>query len=298
MVGSECHQIVSDTITAHREHAMRAGDFADMLRDKAAKSRPDLQPQIVDRFKAGAWTIATAICCADNGEPRSPEDIMRYDGGEGEHSGQLAYDVPLGDTIYRLTGEIDLLVNISDREVDLSDYKSGYRWWTGTDVRESFQLGAFYPNLVFRNYPEVERINVRVIMPAYADITAAVTITHKDRYAIDQRLSSALATYDKHRRAKRAEDVPCNPLPSRCDLCRYAIKCPMCARSTMGLSESPERLIQELSILSAAVKARETRLDGIVRQTGQDIEFGKLRYGTGKPKAKRAATCDLYEVGK
>jgi hypothetical protein len=252
---------------------------------------------VIQRFKSGAWTIAQLICQQDNGEPRHPDDIKRYDGGEGDMGGQLAYDEVLGDTTYRLTGEMDLLLaTVSPSELELSDWKSGWTWWTASDVADSFQLGCFYPALIFRNYPTCERLRVRVVMPSYAEITSPIVIDRKQVYGINGRIQTALRIFHEHRNAATPDAVPCHPSNERCGLCNCRQMCRLVKRTVTGLAETLEGRLEQLAATQAAADMLTESLTAHVRKSGQEIEFGNLRFGTERPKKKKAATCELYDA--
>jgi hypothetical protein len=266
MVGSECHDIISDVITQHIASPMRTSMFADVMKESAANSRPDLQPQIVDVFRAGSWLIAETITQQANGEPRSPDEIQRYDGGEGERSGQLAADVPMDGVIYRLTGELDLLLaTASPVELEIDDWKSGFRHWTATDVRDSFQF-QFYASLVFRNYPTCEAVSVKIIMPRKCEATSPVRFVLKDLYAINARITTALSTYAKYRHAINPAEIPCYPSPERCDWCACKAFCPAVKRTVTGLAETPEGMLRDLVATRAAADMMETKLAKVGEQ--------------------------------
>jgi hypothetical protein len=84
-----------------------------------------------------------------------------------DRSGQLAADlIPADDDrgAVRLTSELDLLMaTASEEELDWCDWKSGWKWWTATDVRDAFQF-QMHAWLIFHRFPTVSRINCRVFM--------------------------------------------------------------------------------------------------------------------------------------
>jgi hypothetical protein len=96
-----------------------------LIQTRAVNSRPDLQPAVVDALRK-TYPIVELLCRQDNGQERAIEDLLRYDGGDGAASGQLASDLILRppsdaeEATVRLTAEMDLLMATgSVEELDL-----------------------------------------------------------------------------------------------------------------------------------------------------------------------------------
>lgn len=297
--GQQCHDAIAqqiEAVTLAEDHIVRPGEFADnLIQAGKACPRVDVQPRVARVLQTSAWTVARIVC------ERSASDILRFDGGKGFYSGQLAFDVyPRTEDrgARRVTGEVDLLLATPSREeLDLYDWKSGYKRWTATDVSQSFQFQT-YALLVFENYPEVLRVNVRVVMLADNDVTPVYTFERKyiDQYR--QRVRAAVDLYDLHHGSDPA-DVPAWPTPSSCSICDAVRHCRVASDQSVDVASDPVESIQRLIALEAATERIRKYLTAKVREGGKDIiaTIGgeQVAYGTNKPKASRAATCDLYE---
>jgi hypothetical protein len=295
--GSEGHDVISHAMTA-RIAGCSYGEMIEYLRIKAGESRPDVQPEVCTALAIGARTIAGRICYQEDGEERHPDDIRRYDGGHGERRGQLAMDFQHGEMTYRLTGELDLLMStIAPTVLDLDDWKMGRKWWTPTDVAASFQF-QFYAELVFRNYPDAQQVNVRVHMPAMASSTEPVEFRQKDRARIRARIATALATYHEYASKPSIEAIPAYPLPEKCAWCPLCVpgKCPMVRRDAREVPPTPEGMLEALIATEAAATRMRGLLTQHVRDTGLEVQFGQMRFGPNKPAAKRAKAMDMYEA--
>jgi hypothetical protein len=95
--GTACHAIIAAAIKARHKDGAQHFDIRQLMTELAAKSRPDLQPDVLSALTGSAiWKIADIICRRrDNGAERHADDAIRYQGGEGEHSGQLAADLTI-----------------------------------------------------------------------------------------------------------------------------------------------------------------------------------------------------------
>jgi PD-(D/E)XK nuclease superfamily protein len=165
-----------------------------MIEHMAATSRPDVQPQVVQALRR-TFPIIEHLTTHPNNLPRASEDLMRYDGGEGQHAGQLAADIlpALDDGSrgpVRGTGELDLLLaTVSPEELEMVDFKSGWREWNAGEVAESFQF-QMYAWLVLQNYPAVQRVRVRVYITRAGEFTGAVEFTRRqDHVEVSRRRS-------------------------------------------------------------------------------------------------------------
>lgn len=303
-VGTEVHNIISEAIRSRCENGTRMNDLRDLIETKAAQSRPDVQPLVIEACRR-TYSIAELICRHQStGEERDPSDILRFDGGLGKQSGQLATDIlPATDERgpIRLTGELDLLMaTASAKELDLIDWKSGWKWYTATDTKASFQFQS-YAYLVLANYPTVDRVNVTVFMPRYGESTSPVTFERKDMFSIGERIKSAIAIHQEYRDTPM-DEVPAWPEPSKCLICSAVLSCPKASSPEASINIDPEAAIKHLVVLYAAAKKIETSLSVIVRQGIEDVRpagdlvYGNMAYGTEKPKQKRATPCSLYTL--
>lgn len=298
-VGSAVHDELSAAVAMRRYNACDPRELREWIEEGALKSRPDLQPEVVAALRR-AYPIVDLICRHPSGSPRSFEDILRFDGGDDEAAGQLAADIlPADDTrgAVRLTAELDLLMaGASVEELELVDWKSGWRHWTASDVKDSFQFQQ-YAWLVFRCYPAVQRVRVRVYMTRDGLATSAVEFTRdRDFWQINARLLSAATIYLEHHKAEDPETVPAWPLPDRCSLCPAAQRCRVAHEPERELAVDPVAYLQQYVVLQAATDRMRAAMISVVRKQGRDIVGDGVAFGTGKPKAARAAACDLYEA--
>lgn len=303
--GNECHDILAAAVDVRHRHAVPARDLREYIDERAVKSRPDVQPEVVKALRK-SYPVVHLLCHHDNGEERNPDDILRYDGGEGDRRGQLGGDIlPAPEDgsrgPVRLTCEVDLLLaTASPEELDLWDWKSGWRYWTAGEVKESFQF-QFYAWLVFHTYPEVRRVWVRVFMTREGAATSVVEFSRgRDLYQIHQRLLSAANLYLKFRDAGGPEDVDAWPAPDKCSICPAATRCLMAHLPERDLAADPEGYLRQYVATQAAADRMAARMAVKVRAEGRDMVFrdpakGAVAFGMEKPKEVRKPACVVYE---
>jgi hypothetical protein len=300
-VGNEVHAILAKAVAARHTEGWPASQLRQYIEEQAMASRPDLQPAVLAALRK-TYSLVALFCFQANGPERSAEDILRYDGGQGRHAGQLAWDIiPAADDgsrgPVRITCELDLLMaGVSIEELEAIDFKSGWKWYTAGDVESSFQF-QFYAALIFWNYPTVNRVRFRVWMTRDGVATSPVEFTRENLYAIGERLRSAVAIYLKYRDADAADDVPAWPAPTRCSICPAATQCIVAHSPERDVAANPARAVQQLVVFEAAAERLRETLSAVVRQTGRDIvcEDGTA-FGTGKPVQPRAKPCAVYET--
>lgn len=296
-VGNEVHAILSQVVKARHLDAVRPAELYELVKELAFKSRPDVQPQVIEATRR-AFPIVNLLCYHGEGE-RAPDDILRYDGGAGQHAGQLASDLAVGEQAVRLTAELDLLIaGASVEEVELTDWKSGWKHWTATAVRDSFQF-QFYALLVFLNYPGVNRVNVSIVMTRDGERTSPVTFDRaRHLYAIRARVISAARLFLQYHAARGPEDVDAWPSPAKCSTCDAATVCLRANLQTRELAADPEGYLRDYAAGVARVDQMKAALTTAVRVRGRDLNFGDVAFGIEKPVARRAPACDLYEPRK
>lgn len=295
--GNEVHKILAAAVKARHMDAARPNELREMIDAAAAQSRSDVQPEVVTALRK-CWPIVQLICThEDNGEIRSPDDLIRYDGGDGAHAGQIAADLEIDGVKVRLTCEVDLLLATrSAKAVDLYDWKAGRTHWTATDVFGSFQF-QFYSYITLVNYPTVDTVSVSVFMPREGSATDPIDFKRRDMFAWENRIKSAVRLLLKWQSASGPTHVPAWPAPEKCSICPAAAKCPLAHQPAAEVAIDPEAALKQLVALDAAADALRRQLTGVVRKLGRDLVFGDLAFGTEKPreKAKRAETCSVYE---
>jgi hypothetical protein len=127
VVGDEVHKILAEACRMRQEESTQLRDLVDYMDTAAQVSRPDVQPLVISSLKRAAWPVARLLCQHGNGSDRHPDDLIAYDGGREDRSGQLAADlIPADDErgAVRLTSELDLLLaTASEEELDWCDWK-------------------------------------------------------------------------------------------------------------------------------------------------------------------------------
>lgn len=300
-VGSAVHEIFASAVKSRSEDGATANILKEQITLGAERSRPDIQPRVIASVRRSAWMVANLICHHGNGADRAPEDLIRYDGGIGSHSGQIAADLyPDGadKPAIRLTCELDLLTaGESIEELDLWDWKAGRTWWTAGDVEDSFQFN-FYAYLTMRNYPRVNRVNVRIVMSMEAKATSVVTFERQDMPAIEARILSAVRVWQQHSAVADPATVPAWPMPSKCDICPACLSCPLASMPAAEIGGDLEGSIGRLAVLNAATARVEGHLKANVKKSGGDLVYGKLAFGADWPrKTTTAGAMKVYQVG-
>lgn len=298
-VGNEVHGIIARAVAARHEEGWPASQLREYIEEQAIGCRPDLQPAVVAALRK-TYPLVALFCHQPYGRERSSEDILRYDGGKGAHAGQLAWDIiPAAEDgsrgPIRLTGELDLLMaGASIEEVEAVDWKSGWKWYTAGEVLDSFQF-QFYAALIFFNYPSVNRVIFRVWMTREGVSTSPVEFTRDKLYWISGRIKAAVKIYLENRDADGPEDVPAWPAPDRCALCPAATRCVVAHSPERDFAADPEGYLRQLVVFETAADKMRKTLSSVVRDTGKDLIFGDLAFGTGKPTKPRAKECAVYE---
>lgn len=298
-VGNAVHDVIAAAVTARHMEAARPNELREIINVGAAASRPDIQPQVVAAVRR-CWPLIELVCFHETGE-RSPDDLIRYDSGKGEHSGQLAWDIlpALEDGsrgAVRLTAELDLLMAspASAEELILVDFKSGWTHWTASDVKESFQFQA-YSWLVMCNYPECKRVRVSIFMTRDGAATAEVEFTRQDFWAIQQRLVHAALDYAKYHAIPDVAEIPAWPAPEKCGVCPAATVCKLAHSPVKNLATDPESYLRQYLVIATAENQMKRALTDAVKKRGRDFTFSDVAFGIEKPKAApRQPACDLY----
>lgn len=290
--GSAVHEAFSRVTTAYVESRGQMGvsDLKDELLSEACRARPDIQPDVVNAIRACAWPWAKFLNSIHH------DNVLRWDGGDGERSGQLAHD--FAEFRLRPTTELDLLfVSKSTDLLEVIDYKSGFKRWTHDDVSDSFQF-AMQAWLCLHNYPEVQAVRVRVWNTRINTLTYAVTYQRADLYPLDWRIRSACLAYHTHR-GRKPEDSETWPTVAKCQMCGAAALCPAASREIQEGALDAAGLVDEIVARRANLAAMEKIAAGIVKSTGRDIvtPAGNC-FGTGRPKRKVSPKYEPYSIAK
>lgn len=291
--GIEAHQVLSQVVAYFDEtwQDATAGDLKEQIMREAFMSRPDVQADVVDALKYSAWAIADYLAKLPAGA------LMRFDGGKGSKSGQLAHDIHS----VRITSECDLLHATAAKEVvQLIDWKSGHKHWTEADVRDAFQF-QMLTYLIWENYPDVQCVRVSIWNTRSNSKTYSVEFTRDKHYEqISGRVRRAASIYvANHEEAIEYADAW--PMAGKCEQCDFAADC--AAIQGVANNESlvqlltPKELLAELHIIDKARDQIAAALAAHVQKAGSDVidEETGLCFGIGKPKQTRKPTMELYE---
>lgn len=295
-VGSEVHGIISAAVAERQENGAQPRELRDLMSTASYDSRPDIQPRVAHVVKIASWSIVQLICFKDSNNERHPDDLLCYDGGKDDRTGQIAEDLEVDGTAYRLTCELDaLMATDSPEELDYLDWKSGWTHWTASDVRVSFQF-QFYAWVMLNRYPKVNRVRIRVFMCGESSSTGVVEFDRKDMYLWQRRIMSALRLRASYKAAESAGDVEAWPQPDRCATCPVAVRCAEAARDDVEVAVDPENYLGRYIAMDAATSKMKAILTVYTRKLGHDLEAGGNAFGCNRPKAARAAPMDAYAL--
>ena len=284
--GQEAHKVFGAGMLARWEGATM-NEIIQIMRDEMNRSRPDVQPDVIDACKRYLYKFAENLFFTPAGYDRDPDDIVCFDGGTGQQSGQLACVMNEKEG---LTCEVDLLMRgETEGEMELHDWKSGRMHWTSGDVKQSFQFGTFYPYLVFRNYKHINRIHVVIHMPRKYEQTSPVTFHRDDMNAMNERLIRGLEIAN-------GDCKEIWPMNDKCKLCDVLKHCSM--SQTIKVKESGEDMLKSLIIYEAYTKEIKKELKSIVDSSGEisiiNPSGETISYGSQKPKVAPKRIMSLY----
>lgn len=328
--GNEVHDAIGQAVGEYALAGAKVTDLVEVMEAAALMSRPDVQPDAIDGLKRSIWNIAKYVC------DRHPLDILRYDGGptafddprSGEvidRSGQLSWDImPATKTrgAVRLTSEVDLLAaGAAVDELAETDWKSGRTQWSATDVANSFQF-RMHAWLVFRNYPDAQRLFTRVWMTRMGQATGWVLFDRsvmaefegqalaavQERESVCRAVAAAMGDSDAGGGSKAAIERPATreqfvasvmrhggeawPGVDKCGLCPAWWCCPACVRPVADMQADPSRYAADTSAMEQAVAERKKLLRSYVDEHG-DID-GRVCFGLGAPRSPRKPSAAQY----
>ena len=266
-IGDQVHDAIGKAIGEYIELKghMSRGELSESIKDHLQGSRPDLQTQSIQACNWAAFKIAGTIASI------SHENILRYDGGEEFQSGQLSLDMEIGDTTYRVTSELDLLLSgISPDLVEEHDWKSGWKVWTEDDVYTSlqFQLHAL---LLLETYPEIEAADIRVWNLRKMTPTARVRFKREMAGQIRARVRAALGEYHLWRGGIHRDQVPVWPNVEKCRICDAVAHCPAASRWTQEVRADPAGYLKAYVAQVEKVTKMRKELEEYRDATGEEI---------------------------
>ncbi len=254
-------------------------------------ARPDVQPDAIAGAKASVWAWSRYVGSLN------PVNILRFDGGEGGRSGQLAIDMPgLG---VRVTSEIDLLHAGPSKELlHEVDYKAGHAIWTARDVAESFQFQC-HAWLVLENYPldaegnGPKALEVKVWNLRSNKITWSVEFPRSRIHEYKARVASAAMQLWQHRNTP-AILTPTWPSIEKCELCDAAALCPVSGQALVELATDPAAFVRSMIAVEAKAAAMVKLAKAHVKTHGTiQTEDGDC-FGV-KPASGRAPLMGLFK---
>lgn len=259
-------------------------DLLSTIEFHLANSRPDIQPDVLQGGRASMWAWVNFI------KDIHPDNILAYDGGEKQQrGGQLAWDMP--DLGVRVTSEIDLLIaGDSIETVDEIDYKSGWKEWTATEVKYSFQF-QMHAALILRAFPNIAAVNTSIWNTRSNNKTYKVAFARKHLNDFESRIRQAVISW-----RSSLEHPPAWPAYDKCAMCPAAMLCPEVTAEIRDVAADPKKALLQLVALDAAHTKLSKLLGARVKELGHDIVSGDAAYGLQKPKASRKPTAALYAV--
>ncbi|TXH51488.1 MAG: hypothetical protein E6Q97_18320 [Desulfurellales bacterium] len=280
-IGQEAHDAISRTISDYIEatdggEIWRAGEVHERLVQHVQNSRPDVQPEACEALKAAAYAIARTIAATD------PDNILKFDGGDGDRSGMVAWEPFEGFTV---ATELDLCRATESKQVlDIDDWKSGWGHWTTSDVARSFQFTT-QAVCAFHVFHEVQEINVRVWNLRHGYPLQPVQFYRRRLEQYQARVRAAVDVWTRYDSCDLA-DVPCWPTVEKCRICDCAARCPAASHD---FGADPRDWLRGLIAANAKAEALTEALKGAVAANGgrpivtPDGDcFGK--YGAEKPR--------------
>lgn len=284
--GNEAHDVIAGGVAEYAAHGIPPREF---IQAGSLMTRPDVQPDVIEALKRAAWWIDNYLTSMH------PNDLILYQGGQGERSGQLAREIlpATGDRGPIIgTSEVDLVVaGPTPVELFESDWKTGRTVWTTPDIKDSFQF-RFHAWLMFGNYADLEVLHVRVFMTRFCVATPWFRFTRKDADQFEGRLLMAVKARDdalKLAAAGKADQIEC-----WCDA-DSILSCPAVHLSKRlkepfaDLAADPKRFVLDTWVMDNALNNRRKMLRQWVAEHG-DVEDGKICFGLNSPKTPRKPT--------
>lgn len=290
IVGNAVHDAFGAAITDYMHDPMLPHwELAETALSTLRSSRPDIQPAALAAGRASVRAWARYVASIH------PNNILKFDGGGESRSGQLAHDIQVGDLDLRITSEVDLLCSSESPEVVREiDYKSGWKKWGIEDIAQSFQFGM-HAWLIFKNYPDVQAVQVRVWNCRTNDLSYPVLFERKREQELETRIRSAAGLYVLYRNSDVSE-VPVWPATEKCVICPAAALCPASAHAG-DVDRDPVEFVRRMVAMDAKLSAMKEQASAWVEEHRADIVTPEGDcFGANKPKANRKPTKGLYSV--
>jgi len=275
-------------------------------------SRPDVQPDVLEAVRRSLWAFCRdleTLPCEEDTWPRprrNPADLLRYDGGEGDRSGQLSWDLLAANDErgpVRLTSEVDqLLAGACEEEVYETDWKTGHKLWTPTAVKGAFQF-KFHTWLICRNHPAVQTVHVRVWMTRFNSPTSWVHFRRRDADefegvllgAVQARDEMLLSIGEQDGRDLRHLAWPSKP---KCLICPAIQICPYRSIRAWHVREDFAESVRAYQVIEIALADLKADLIAVADAHGGRYKEEGLGFGVKARKpTKTRPTYGVFEAG-
>jgi hypothetical protein len=292
VVGEEVHKAISDAIDLYigSGGSMDRKVIQEELHTNLRAARPDVQPQVVKAFASSVWPFSDWLWRLH------ASNILRFDGGRGDRSGQLSLDFTVADQTVRVTSELDVLYSTASPEViEEMDWKTGWKPWSPESVQESFQF-QLHALLVFGNYPEIQALRTR-IWSRRSNGPSWATEFRRDRLKpIESRVLSAIGDWLRWKDAIPAK-AETRPTAEKCRICPVSHKCPVADMDVPEMLGSPAKWLDRLASVEETAKTIKKRLSVFVDLTGNDVVGTGIGFGNDKPNSTRKTPKRIYKIG-
>lgn len=282
-IGTQIHDAASLSIQGYIDASdegtrLSPTEIAGELETNLQSARPDVQSEVMQQFRGSIYPFSRWLQSID------PRNILRFDGGRGEQTGQLAWDVDWAKA--RVTSELDMLHSTASiQELQEVDLKSGWSDWTAERVASSFQF-QLHAALVFQHYPDVQILRVSVWSLKRRGLTSPVEFNRRDKLTLETRVNHALMFWAEHRN-KDPHSAPAWPSRDKCRICDAAALCRVADVDIRDAKANPGELLQSIVATEAKLKERIKTASAIVDATGQDIFHDGIAFGTCKPPSRK-----------
>lgn len=286
-VGNEVHAAFSEATDEYVQSDAAIGerDLVDVVRGRLMKSRPDLQPEAIDAAWHTAWPWAKFLYSIH------PANIVKFDGGEGRRSGQLAHNIDF--LCVAVTSEVDLLhAGPSKKILHEVDYKSGRTAHNATVVANSFQF-QMHAYLVLANFPDVDALEVSIWETRRGKPNLPVMFTREEFPQYEMRIMQA-AQFWKAYHDKEPEACPAWPDIEKCRYCPARMVCPIVPPS--DCHQDPAAFVMSMIALESKLDDMKAEAIAYVEDTGADIVTPDgVAFGFDKPRETKPRAA-IYEA--
>lgn len=288
--GQEVHEAFSGAIKEYVESDrldMSPKEFVDDVLGRLRHSRPDVQPDVLDAAERAVWKLSELVMTMN------PRNVLKFDGGEGKLSGQLAIDLP--ECGIRYTSEVDFLHSGPSRKVlHVVDWKSGWKMHDAASNEKSFQFQT-HAALVFGNYPEIDAVEITTFNTRRSTMSRPIEFDRKrDLRNIMARIHTAGTAFMLNRTIPLA-DVPTWAAVEKCRICDARKLCPK--RPPNTVADDPGEFLKAYIAAAAKAEALKEELTEYVDAQGEDIVTPDGdAFGRDKPASERKVSAAIYSL--